>query len=142
MSEINNPSDLVEDVHFAVSDADVIPTPIDPTLSHQGESADAYATGQAIAGVISNLRINAKAPTNNAITLYANDIRISDEVGADTIAEAIDSVGNRDASNVMYDSENLVSVKDALDGINETLDSELSEAEIDEIFDEVFGGEE
>lgn len=140
MSELN-PSELVEEVDFTISDAEVIPTPIDPTLSHEGEAADAKATGDAIAGVIGNLRVNQKAPANNEITVYASDIKMSDEEGADTIAEAIENVGNRDASNVMYDSENLVSVKDALDNISETLDSELSEAEIDAIFDEVFGGD-
>lgn len=141
MSEINNPSELVEEVSFSVSDADVIPIPIDPTLSHEGEAADAKATGDAIAGVIGNLRVNEKAPVSNSITLYATDINMSNDEGADNIADAIEAVGNRDASNVMYDTENLVSVKDALDSINDTLDSELSEAEIDDIFDEVFGGE-
>ena len=51
---------LVRRIRVGVRTSSVIPTPIDPTLSHQGEAADAYATGQAIAGVIGNLRVNGK----------------------------------------------------------------------------------
>lgn len=140
MSEIN-PSDLVEEINFTVQDANVIPTPIDPTLSHEGEAADAKATGDAIAGVIGNLRVNQKAPVNNAITVYAGDILMSDAEGADTITAAIEAVSDRDASQIIYDDEELTTVKDALDDVYAQLDSELSEAEIDEIFDDVFGGE-
>lgn len=140
MSEIN-PENLVETVELTVDNASVVPMPIDPTLSHEGEAADAAATGTAIAGVIGNLRINTKAPSNNAVTLYATDIPVSSDEGADTIAEALENVGNRDASGIMYDAENLVTVKAALDEINAAIDTELTEAEIDEIFDAVFGGE-
>ena len=142
MSEVTpTPEELVEEIGFTVDDASVIPTPIDPTLSIEGEAADAKATGDAIAGVIGNLRINTKAPVENAVTLYAGDILMSSTSGAQTITEAIESIGAKTANNIMYDSENLVTVKDALDGINTTLDSELSETEIDTIFDSVFGGE-
>ena len=142
MSEVTpTPEELVEEITLSVDDASVIPVPIDPTLSNQGEAADAYATGQAIAGVIGNLRVNTKAPTDNAITLYATDIAMSNEEGAQTISEAIEGIGDKDASEIMYDSENLVTVKDAIDGIMEDLDTELSEEEIDDIFEEVFGGD-
>lgn len=145
MSEIENnatPEELVEEIDYDVEDAEVIPTPIDPTLSIEGEAADAKATGDAIAGVLNGVTINEKTAVNKAFTLYANDIKMSDDEGANTISEAIESIGDKDASEIMYDSEELVTVKDALDVINSTLDSELSEAEIDDIFDEVFGGEE
>lgn len=135
-----NPEELVEEISFTVQDATVIPVPIDPTLSIQGEAADAKATGDAIAGVINNLRVNTKAPVNNAITVYAGDIAMSSDEGAQTVFEAIDGFTNKDASEIMYDPVELVSVKDAIDGINETIDSELTTEEIDAIFDEVFGG--
>lgn len=143
MSELTpTPEEMVEEIEYTVDDANVIPTPIDPTLSHEGEAADAKATGDAIAGVIDDLRVNNKAPVNKAITVYATDIAMSSAEGAPTIASAIEGIGDKDASEIMYDAENLVTVKDALDGIAEELESEISEEEIDEIFDEVFGGEE
>lgn len=142
MSELTpTPEELVEEVSFTVDDATVIPVPIDPTLTHEGEAADAKATGDAIAGVIGNLRINTKAPENNAVTLYAGDIKMSNIEGAQTIVEAVEAIGAKNASSIMYDAENLVTVKDALDGINTTLDSELTTEQIDTIFDNVFGGE-
>lgn len=143
MSEINQtPEELTEEISYEVEDANVIPTPIDPTLTHQGESADAYATGQAIANVFNGATVNNKQAVNKAFTIYADDILVSDEQGAQTIAQALENVSDKDASQIMYDSTELVSVKDALDGIYTDLDSELTEEEIDDIFEEVFGGEE
>jgi len=140
MSEIT-PEELIEEIEYEVEDADVIPMPIDPTLSNSGEAADAKATGDAIAAVISNLRVNAKAPTDNAIILYATDIAMSDAVGASTIAEAVTAAENRDADDIMYDAGNLVTIKDALDDIYTTIDSELETEDIDAILEEVFGGD-
>lgn len=143
MSEITpNPNDLVKRVRFGVRSANVIPTPIDPTLTIQGEAADAKATGDAIVGVIGNLRVNAKAPVNNAITVYATDIPMSNAEGAQTVSETILSIEDKDASEIMYDTTNLVSVKDAIDGIKTDIDTAITDDEIDDIFDEVFGGDE
>lgn len=142
MSENPTAEELVRNVTFQLQRSNVIPTPVDPTLSNEGEAADAKATGDAIAGVISNLRVNEKAPTNNAITLYASDIKMSSDEGAETITAAIEAAGDRGADDIMYDEENLVSVKDALDEIYTTIDSELTESEIDDIVDAVFGGDE
>ena len=139
MSETTpTPEELVEELDYEVEDAEVIPTPIDDTLTISGEAADAKATGDAIAAVLGNLRVNTKAPSSNAITLYASDIAVSDATGAQTIAEALEAVGDKTADDIMYDTVNLVSIKDALDAINTAIDTELSEAEIDAIFDSVF----
>ena len=139
MSETTpTPEELVEELDYEVEDAEVIPTPIDDTLTISGEAADAKATGDAIAAVLGNLRVNTKAPSSNAITLYASDIAVSDATGAQTIAEALVAVGDKTADDIMYDTVNLVSIKDALDAINTAIDTELSEAEIDAIFDSVF----
>ena len=143
MSELNpTAEELIRNVTFTIQRANVIPTPIDPTLSNEGEAADAKATGDAIAGVIGNLRVNTKAPVNNAVTIYAGDIYMSDAQGAQTISAAIESAADKDASEIMYNATTLTTVKDAIDTINTTLDSELSEEEIDAIFEEVFGGDE
>ena len=156
MSEIS-PEELVKTVHInirknqktvshTVRRASVIPTPIDPTLSIEGEAADAKATGVAIAGVADSLRVNEKAPVTSGglkkITVYANEIAMSDDPGAQNIAQAIESVADRTANDIYYDVENLVTVKAAIDGIKTDIDTELTEEEIDDIFDEVFGGDE
>ena len=140
MSEVT-PSELVEEITLEFEDAPVVPVPIDPTLTISGEAADAKATGDAIAAMIGKLRINEKAPASNAVTLYASDIKMSSGVGANTIAEAVTAAASREANDIMYDSGNLVTVKSALDDIYTTLDSELTTEEIDEIFSDVFGGD-
>ena len=158
MSELTpTPEELVRTVHFTiqrntptvgfhVSRASVIPTPIDPTLTIQGEAADAKATGDAIAGVTDSLRVNNKAPVADGglkkITVYADEIDMSSDEGAQNVAHAIESVADRTASDIMYDSENLVTIADAIDEIKDEIDSELTEEEIDGIFNEVFGEEE
>lgn len=142
MSEVTQtPEELVEEIELEVEDATIVPTPIDPTLSNQGEAADAKATGDAIAAVIGNLRVNEKAPVGNAITLYAGDIKMSGDEGASTVAEAIEAAGDKAAADIMYDPDSLTTVKAALDDIYTAIDSELSEEDIDDIVDEVFGGD-
>lgn len=140
MSE-NTPTadELVEEINLTVSDATIVPMPIDPTLSNEGEAADAKATGDAIDAVFSGAKVNNKAFTDKAVTIYAGDIAMSDAEGAQTVSEAITSAASSTANDIMYDSDNLVSVKDAIDGIKEEIDTELTEDEIDAIFDEVFG---
>ena len=143
MSEITpTPEELVEEISLEVEDASVIPVPIDPTLSIQGEAADAKATGDAIDAVFSGAKVNDKSFSNKAVTIYAGDIKMSSEEGASTILEAVEGASGRDASEIMYDSDQLITVKGALDDIYTVLDSELSEDEIDEIFEEVFEGSE
>lgn len=143
MSENTNPTaeELVRNVTFSFQRSNTVPTPVDPTLSHEGEAADAKATGDAIEGVFSGAKVNGKSFVNKESTLYAGDILMSDDAGAVSIAEAIGGIGDKDASEIMYDAENLVTIADALNGINETLDTELTEEQIDEIFDEVFRGD-
>lgn len=139
MSEVTpTPEELVEEISLTVDDATVIPMPIDPTLSNQGEAADAKATGDAIAAAVAGLSVNTKTPVNNAITVYGTDIYVSNATGAQTITAALEATASTNASQIMYDTVNLVSVKDAIDGIKTEIDTELTSAQIDKIFDEVF----
>ena len=155
MSELipENPEELLKTVHIniqqntptvirSVRSASVIPIPIDPTLTHQGEAADAYATGQAIANVWDGATVNGKAPVNKAFTVYATEMLMSSEQGAQNVAQAIENANGRTANDIMYDAENLTTVAGAIDGIKSDMGGEISEAEIDEIFEEVFGGDE
>ena len=136
------PEELVEEIDMTVDDATVIPVPVDPTLSNEGEAADAKATGDAITAVFTGAKVNNKAFVSKEVTLYATDIAMSNAAGAQTIAEALGSIGDKDASDIMYDSDNLVTVADALDEINTELETGLTDEEIDDIFDEVFEEEE
>ena len=155
MSEVNNAEDLVEEVHLSFDDsptpsftlqtegATVIPVPIDPTLTIQGEAADAKATGDAIAAAAGAVKVNNKEQdSSHNITVYATDINMSNESGAQTVAQAVQTVADRTAANIIYDTENLISIKGALDDIYDQIDTELSNEEIDEIIEEVFGGDE
>lgn len=152
-NELNTtPEQLVETVNFEIqnntptvrhslSRATVIPVPIDPTLSIQGEAADAKATGDAIAGVWSGATVNGKSATGKAFVVDATDILMSGDPDDQTVAEAIESVENRTAADIMYDAENLITVKGEIDSIKDEMDTEISESEIDEIIDLVFGEE-
>jgi hypothetical protein len=141
MSEIT-PNELVENITLTVDDAEVIPVPVDPTLSVQGEAADAKATGDAIAAVFTGATVNGKSFVNKAVTVYAGDILMSNETGAQTVKATIEAITDKDASQIMYDTVNLVSVKSAIDGIKTEIDTELSTDAIDDIFAEVFSDEE
>lgn len=155
MSELipENPEELLKTVHIniqqntptvtrSVRSADVIPIPIDPTLTHQGEAADAYATGQAIANMWNGATVNGKAPVNKAFTVYATEMLMNNQQGAQTVDQAIEAASGRTASDIMYDAENMITTKAAIDQIKTDIDSEITETEIDEIFDLVFGGDE
>lgn len=142
MSEINNnevtPQELVEEVHYNVQDAEVIPPSIDPTLTIPGASADAYATGQAILHAIDGVQINGKTMTNKAVNLYAGDIPMSSEQGASTVAQELESLSDRTADDIIYDSENMISTKEAIDGVKDMIGEDFTQEEVDAILAEVF----
>lgn len=145
MSEVS-PNELVKRVRVGVRVANQIPTPLDPTLSHQGEAADAKATGDAINAVLGGLTINGKSHVTGqqkTFVIYVPDILMSGETGAQTLAEVLTGLSEMDADDIMYKASELLTVKGALDDIYETLDSELTDEQIEAILDTVFeGGEE
>lgn len=49
-NEVSEPS-CIPEITFTLEVAQTVTAPVDPTLSIQGQAADAYATGQAIAGL-------------------------------------------------------------------------------------------
>ena len=154
MSEINNQADeLAEEVAYTLEDASVIPTPLDPTLTHAGEAADAKATGDAIAAALNS----------GAVTVYASDILMSGEQGAQNLSETIQDVGGRTAADIIYDDGEEDTIHDVVNSIANktaddilyqnggensvydvvsdtitTLEAGITNAEIDEIFDSVF----
>ena len=138
MSELNNstPEELVEEINRVVEDAEVIPPPIDTTLSIPGAAADAYATGQAIEGVLNGLKINGQDVVNKAVTLLASHIKMSNEQDAQTIAEAIQALADRNADDILYDSEELITVADAITGLDEGLDEGFTDEEIEAMIEE------
>lgn len=160
MSELNT-EELAENIAYTVDDAEVIPTPIDPTLSNAGEAADAKATGDAIAAVLNNVSVNGKAATAGAVTIYASDILMSSAQGAQDIAEMMQDVGGRTASDIIYaDNDTIHDVVEAIDAksaedilfdpdetdtisdvvgsVTTALEAGISNDDIDDIFDAVF----
>ena len=141
MSELT-PNDLVEEIELEFEDAGVVPSPIDPTLTVSGMAADAKATGDAVAAAVGKLRINGKAPSSNAVTLYGSDVPVSNAAGAPTVAAAIEAAAGRTANDIMYDAAEMITVRAAIDGIKTEIDTELTNDQIDAIFESVFGGDE
>lgn len=160
MSELNT-EELAENIAYTVDDAEVIPTPIDPTLSNAGEAADAKATGDAIAAVLNNVSVNGKAATAGAVTIYASDILMSSAQGAQDIAEMMQDVGGRTASDIIYadndtihdaveaidaktaedilfDPDETDTISDVVGSVTTALEAGISNADIDDIFDAVF----
>lgn len=147
MSEVNenlDPETLVEEVTDDVDDSEVVPYPIDPTLTIQGEAADAKATGDAIAAVLNGVTINGKSATNKAFTVLAGDINMSSDQGAQTVAQAIQDAAGKKANDIVYETIDGTNktIKQVVDGIRDGLDEDYNEEEIADLFDEVFGGDE
>lgn len=135
MSEIT-PEELVEEITYTVDDAEVIPTPVDPTLSIAGEAADAKATGDAIRQVGSNIKVNNKTAVDGNVTVYASDIYMSGESGAQTIDQAVEAVNDRTADDILYETGETDTIKDTVDGFMQAVEDGVTDEEIDAIFDD------
>ncbi len=138
MSEINpTPEELVENIDMEVEDNTVVPMPIDPTLSHEGEAADAKATGDAIAAIAAVKKVLGQSPDETGdVAINATQIPMSSEPGAQTISEAVLGVQAQTADTIYYVSGETDTVKSVVDGIITACTDGCTDEEIDEIFEE------
>lgn len=140
MSENTNPTaeQLVRNVTFSLQRSTVIPMPIDPTLSNEGEAADAKATGDAIAAIVAVKKVLGQSPdsTGDVTSLNATMIPMTSEEGAQTISEAILGVQAQTADTILYVAGNADTVKDVVDGIISDCTNGCTDDEIDAIFDD------
>ena len=160
MSEINQTNEqttdeLIEEVEYEVADADVVETPVDPTLTIQGRAAEAKATGEAIRGIASSLRINAVAPVESVFHVYPEDIPMGEGEGVQSLADALSGLETRTGSDILLnDSADADTIAEAYtaaaeycDSLNERLNTveqsvtdEMTTDDVDTIFDRVIGG--
>jgi len=138
MSENNpTPEELVENIDMEIEDSTVVPMPIDPTLSHEGEAADAKATGDAIAAIAAVRKVLGQSPDETGdVPINATQIPMSAETGAQTISEAVLGVQAQTADTIYYVSGETDTVKSVVDGIIDACTNGCTNEEIDEIFEE------
>ena len=119
MSEINTtPEDLVEEIELEIDDANVIPIPIDPTLTHPGEAADAKATGDAIRRMGANININGVvADMDGTFHVYPADIPMSDAQGAQNVGQVLEDIGGRTGEDILINSESSETIDETISGI-------------------------
>ena len=118
MSEINN--DLNETFEETMQDAEVITVPIDDTLTHSGEAADAAAVGAALAekadkSEVATITVNGQGPDlQGHIIVNGTQIELS---GSDdtTLTEAIEDAAGRTGADIpVNDSQGAMSVTQAI----------------------------
>ena len=138
MSENNpTPEELVENIDMEIEDSTVVPMPIDPTLSIEGEAADAKATGDAIAAIAAVKKVLNQGPDSSGnVAINATQIPMSSDAGAQTISEAVMGVQAQTADTIYYVSGETDTVKTVVDGIITACTDGCTDEEIDEIFEE------
>lgn len=138
MSEVNENQDLNEEINYEIDDADVIPMPIDPTLTHPGEAADAKATGDAIRGMGANININGvRADLTGTFHVYPASIPMSGEQGAQTVEQVLNDIGGRTGADIVTDAGSTTTIAEALESIEESLSDKISIEDIDASLEQV-----
>lgn len=128
--------DPVVDIESTVEASPTTPNAIDNTLTQEGVAADAKATGDAIAAVFNGAKVNNKSFENKEVTLYAGDIAMSNEDGAQTVAAAVEAVGDRTAEDILFSSEGTDTTNGVVTEIWEAVANGCTNDEIDSIFDD------
>lgn len=138
MSELNpTPEELIENIDMEIEDANVIPTPVDPTLSIEGEAADAKATGDAIAAIAAVKKVNGIGPDSEGnVPVNATQIPMSNAAGAQTIAEAMQSAQAQTGDTIIYETGGDDTIKTVVDGIIDACTDGVTDEEIDAIFED------
>ena len=144
MSETNpTAEELVRTVSFAVQRSTMIPTPLDTTLTHEGEAADAAAVGQAISQIAAVKKVNNQSPdANGDVSLLASHIPMNGDTGAQTVAEAIAAAQGATADTIKRTAQNEQTVEGALADIEDALTDGIGNEEVDAMFEEEEEGEE
>lgn len=119
MSEIN----LNDVVQETVRDAEVITVPIDDSLTHSGEAADAKAVGDALAlkadaDSVNNIDVNGEEADNQGhIILTGEHVPVSGE-DETTLAEAIEDLDGRTGADIpLTAAEGSQTIAEAFNGI-------------------------
>lgn len=119
MSEIN----LNDVVQETVRDAEVITVPIDDSLTHSGEAADAKAVGDALAlkadaDSVNNIDVNGEEADNQGhIILTGEHVPVSGE-DETTLAEAIEDLDGRTGADIpLTAAEGSQTIAEAFSGI-------------------------
>lgn len=121
---INEAEELNEQVEEEVDDAGVITVPIDTTLTHSGEAADAKAVGDALAGkadrseVQSNITVDGQSKdANGNITVRAQHIPYG-TTGNETVKSKLDELAGKTAETIpMTTGESPQSIAEAIDSL-------------------------
>lgn len=136
MSEISAET-LVKNVRFTLQRSNVIPVPVDPTLSNEGEAADAKATGDAIAAIQAVHDVNGFQPNESgSVTVYATGIPMTNAVGAQTVAEAVQATQAQTGDTIKMVSTDDDTIKDVTDSIITAVTNGVTDEEIDAIFED------
>lgn len=138
MSELTpTPEELVENIDLELEDNTTVPMPIDPTLSNEGEAADAKATGAAIAAIAAVKKVNGASPDGAGdVIINATNIPMSNAVGAQTIAEAMQSAQAQTGDVIKYEANKDDTIKSIVDGIITACTDGVTDEEIDAIFED------
>ena len=139
MSEINNPTaeDLVKNVRFTLQRSNTVPMPIDPTLSNEGEAADAKATGDAIAAIAAVRNVNGETPDSAGnVIINATEIPMSDVPGAQTISEAMVAAQAQTGHTIKYETGGDETIKTVVDEVITAITDGCTQEEINELFED------
>lgn len=121
---INEAEELNEQVEEEVDDAGVITVPIDTTLTHSGEAADAKSVGDALAQkadrseVQSNITVDGQSKdANGNITVRAQHIPYG-TTGNETVKDKLDELAGKTAETIpMTTGESPQSIAEAIDSL-------------------------